>query len=103
MSSAQYRRDAETSPGNLKFSSVERAMLCERPIPDSSMPPYHTGMPRSCAALWIAIASLKPPARPSLMLMMRQDSISIAANASRRFRIDSSRQIGVSRRFCNIE
>jgi hypothetical protein len=39
----------------------------------------------------------------TLMLMMRQDSISIAASASRRLRIDSSRQIGVSSRFCSME
>src|ERR1035441_7197037 len=72
-------------------------MLCARPIPVSSMPPHHTGMPRSAVALWTAIASEKPPTRPTLMLMMRQESMSIAASASRRLRIDSSRQIGLLR------
>ena len=78
-------------------------MLCARPMPVSSMPPHHTGMPRSCAALCTAMASENPPTRPSLMLMMRQDSMSIAASASRRLRIDSSRQIAVSSRFCSME
>ncbi len=70
-------------------------MLCDRPTPDSSIPPHHTGMPRSCAALCTAMASEKPPTRPSLMLMIRHDSISMAASASRRLRMDSSRQMGV--------
>ncbi len=48
------------------------------------------------------MASLKPPTRPSLILMMRQDSISIAARVSRRLRMDSSRQIDVSRRCCSM-
>ena len=78
-------------------------MLCARPMPDSSIPPHHTGIPRSCAALCTAIASEKPPTRPSLILIIRHDSISIAASASRRLPIDSSRQIAVFSRLCSIE
>src|SRR5262245_3208165 len=43
MSSAQYRFDADTSPGSVKPGSVDIAMLCARPIPASSMPPHQTG------------------------------------------------------------
>ena len=70
-------------------------MLWERPIPVSSMPPHQTGMPRSIAALCTATKLPSPPTRPFLMLMMRQDSISMAARVSRRLWMDSSRQMGV--------
>ena len=43
MSRSQYRLLAETSPGSTKFGSVDSAILCARPMPDSSMPPHHTG------------------------------------------------------------
>ena len=33
------------APGSEKFGKVESAILCARPIPDSSMPPHQTGMP----------------------------------------------------------
>ncbi len=45
ISSSQYLLLAVTSPGSVKFGSVESAMLCARPIPDSSIPPHHTGNP----------------------------------------------------------
>src|SRR6266704_5353114 len=44
MSSSQYRALAETSPGKVNPARVDMAMLCARPIPDSSMPPHHTGI-----------------------------------------------------------
>ena len=31
--------------GNVKFGNVDNAMLCARPIPDSSIPPHQTGIP----------------------------------------------------------
>src|SRR6266498_617182 len=47
MSSSQYRALAETSPGKVNPARVAMAMLCARPIPDSSIPPHHTGILRS--------------------------------------------------------
>ena len=44
MSCVQYRALAETSPGSVKFGSVDKAMLCARPTPDSSIPPHQTGI-----------------------------------------------------------
>src|SRR3990167_3985823 len=38
----QYRLLAETSPGRTKLGKVERATLCARPMPDSSIPPHQT-------------------------------------------------------------
>ena len=46
-------------------------MLCARPMPASSIPPHHTGMPCACANAWISFASPYPPTRPSLILMIR--------------------------------
>src|SRR5579859_7472477 len=42
MSSDQYRFEADTSPGNVKFGSDDNAILCARPMPVSSIPPHHT-------------------------------------------------------------
>ena len=35
----------------IKFCSEESAILCERPMPVSSIPPHHAGMPRSAVTL----------------------------------------------------
>ena len=43
MSSSQYRELAETSPGKVNPDKVAMAMLCARPMPDSSIPPHQTG------------------------------------------------------------
>ena len=76
-SSACWRR---CRPAARSSAASTRWMLAARPMPDSSMPPCHTGMPcaahRSCSR----IDSAKPPTRPGLMLMMRQAP---AASASR--------------------
>ena len=47
ISSSQYRLLAETSPGSVKLSRLDSATLWARPMPDSSMPPHHTGIPLS--------------------------------------------------------
>jgi len=57
MSSSQYRALAETSPGKVKPASVDIAMLCARPIPDSSMPPHQTGISLSRATCSTRFAS----------------------------------------------
>ena len=46
ISSSQYRADADTSPGKVNPGNVDIAMLCARPIPDSSIPPHQTGVDR---------------------------------------------------------
>ena len=42
------------------------------------MPPHHTGMLRAAQTSWTFFASVNPPTRPTLMLMMRQAPISTA-------------------------
>ena len=60
------------SPGSVKFGSVDRCRLCARPMPDSSMPPCHTGHARARRRHRAPrIDSAWPPTRPGLMLMMR--------------------------------
>src|SRR5438270_728656 len=54
-------------------------MLAARPMPDSSMPPCHTGMPHDAHRSCSRIDSPKPPTRPGLMLMMRQAPERLAA------------------------
>ena len=51
-------------------------------MPDSSMPPCHTGMPCAAQRSWSRIDSANPPTRPGLMLMMRQAPAAIASRAS---------------------
>ncbi len=75
-------------------------MFCQRPMPVSSIPPHHTGNLRSFATLWTLIASDMPPTRPTLILMMPHAPSSMAACASRAFRIASSRQIRVFNSLC---
>ena len=41
-------------------------MLCARPIPDSSMPPHHTGICLDWHRSWIRRAGVYPPTRPEL-------------------------------------
>ena len=71
MSSCQYRADAAISPGSVKPDSVERAMLCaaDAGFQHSAAPHRHAVRLREA---WISFASLYPPTRPSLILMIRR-------------------------------
>ena len=62
------------SPGTVKPGRVANAMLCARPIPDSSIPPHQTGQPASTQASCMAIDEPNPPTRPGLMFTIRPES-----------------------------
>ena len=70
---------AEMSPGSVKPGRLASATFAARPMPVSSMPPHHTGTPRARHRSWIARAMLRPPTRPTLMLITRQLPSSSAA------------------------
>jgi hypothetical protein len=65
-----------------KLGSVESAIFCARPIPDSSMPPHQTGIRFSRQRSWMRFAEVWPPTRPILILMMRQALSEMAVRAS---------------------
>ena len=98
MSRAQNRRDAETSPGSVNPSSAASAALAARPMPVSSIPPHHTGMPRSRHRSWMRRAARYPPTRPALMLTISAAPRSMASAATVSDVIDSSRHTGVAMR-----
>ncbi len=89
------------SPGRVKLGSVARATLAARPTLVSSMPPHHTGTPRSAHRSWIFWAAVSPPTRPTLMLMIRQASMSSAQRACSGEWMLSSRHKGVRSCFCS--
>src|SRR4051794_41982342 len=82
MSCSQYLAEAETSPGKVKPGCVDIAMLCARPIPDSNIPPHHTGIPLSAVKRFFALSLEYPPTRPSLKLIIRHAPCSTACRAS---------------------
>ena len=98
MSRSQYRRLGLRSPGRVNPGSEARATLWARPMPLSSMPPHHTGMPWRCARSWHRLRRCAPPTRPGLMLMMRTAPRPMASAARAAEVIDSSRQIGGGQR-----
>ena len=97
--SRQFHRPSKTSPGRRKFSRVERAIFWARPMPDSSMPPHQTGIFCDWQMSWIFFASVNPPTRPTLMLIMRHAPVSTAMAAARALTIDLSRQMAVRNSF----
>ena len=87
----------------MKPGSVDIAMLCARPIPDSSIPPHHTGMPRFLAKCSIARAAACPPTRPSLILMMRHAAefhgvLRVGRGVDRLIEADRRAQLALQRR-----
>ena len=96
MSRFQYRLLADTSPGRTKFGSVESAMLCARPMPDSSIPPHQTGMPFAIAHIVNSFCFEEAADAPELDVDDAARLQTIACSAWWAKRMHSSRQIGVS-------
>ena len=70
------------SPGKVKFGIAAMATFPARPSPVSSIPPIQTGILCSAHTSWIRRASMYPPTRPGLMLMIRQAPSWIASRAA---------------------
>ena len=67
----------------MKFGSVDTVDVVRPPMPDSSIPPCHTGTPCAAHTSWTAIDSANPPIRPGLMLTMRHAPAAMASRATR--------------------
>src|SRR5216684_2197367 len=64
--------EPDTSPGRVNPGKLQIATLAARPMPNSCMPPHHTGISRARHRSWTRRASPNPPSRLTLILMIRQ-------------------------------
>ena len=91
----------DMSAGSVNAGREDNARLAARPMPDSIIPPHHSGTPRSRQSSAMRSDSVIPPTRAGLRLTLRHASMSSARRTSSNDRSDSSRQTGVEIRRCS--